>query len=85
MRAASGHYWSSGGRYRFTYRGFLDNPKMIEPKAGIPPFPTALVVGYLDAFYVVKAGKEQKINFIGKKVLLCVSESGYNFFTVKES
>ena len=85
MKSASGHYWSSGGRYRFTYRGFLDQPKAIESKAGIPPFPTALVVGYLDAIYIKRGHTKNKINFIGKKVLLCVSESGYNFFTVSES
>ena len=52
--------------------------------AGEPPFPVGMVVGYLDALYIVQNRVEKKINFVGKKVLLCVSESGYNFFTVKE-
>jgi len=81
FKSASGHLWAGGGRYRFTYRGFLDQPKAIESKAGLPPFETALVVGYLDTLYT---GTDKRINFIGKKVLLCVSESGYNFFTVSE-
>ena len=84
MRASSGHYWSSGGRFRFTYRGFMDRPSMESTCAGEPPFPVGMVVGYLDALYIVQNRVEKKINFVGKKVLLCVSESGYNFFTVKE-
>jgi len=84
MKSASGDYWSDGGLFRFTYRGFLDQPKMNDTKAGIPPFPTALVVGYLDAIYIKRGHREKMISFIGKKVLLCVSESGYNFFTVSE-
>lgn len=84
MKSADGHYWSSGGRFRFTYRGFLDQPKAVDTKADIPPFETALVVGALDGLHIVTGRGQKLLSFKGKKVLLCVSESGYNFFTVQE-
>lgn len=81
-----GYYWSYGGLFRFTYRGFLDQPTLKTSKAVMPPFCTGLVIGYLDALYIKPkpTGRVRKLSFIAKKVLLCSSESGYNFFTVSE-